>query len=68
MRTNVHLDDELIADAMKAFGVRTKREAIDIALRDALRLRRQDAIMELWGIGWEGDLDETRIDKALPQY
>jgi len=68
MRTNVHIDDALMADVMRAFGVRTKREAIDIALRDALRLRQQEAIMGLWGIGWDGDLDEMRTDKPLPEY
>ena len=68
MRTNVHIDDQLMADTMKALGVRTKREAIDRALRTTLQLQRQEAIMGLWGIGWDGDLEAMRVDKPLEEY
>ena len=68
MRTNIDIDDRLIADAMAAMGVKTKREAVDLALRDALRLHRQaTAIERLWGLGWEGDLDDMRSSKYLPK-
>ena len=63
MRTNIEIDDTLIAEAMKATGTRTKREAVDLALRTVLRLREQAKIRELRGkIAWEGDLDAMRTD------
>lgn len=65
MRTNIEIDEELIVQVMQATGAKTKREAVDASLRETLRLRRQDAIMQLWGIGWEGDLDEMRTSKYI---
>lgn len=64
MRTNIEIDDELMADAMAELGVKTKREAVERGLRDALRLVRQaKAIEGLWGLGWEGDLQGMRTSK-----
>ena len=64
MRTNIEIDDELMSEAMQALGARTKREAVELALQHAVRLRRQvKAIKELRGIGWEGDLEAMRLDK-----
>ena len=60
MRTNVEIDDDLMASAMRATGIATKREMIDQALRTTLRLKRQEGLMQLWGLGWEGDLDDMR--------
>lgn len=59
VRTNVVLDKELVERAMRQYGFRTKRETIDFALR---RLVGYDPaeILELEGMGWEGDLDEMR--------
>lgn len=63
MRTNIVIDDELMTRTMAAMGAKTKRETVERALLEALQLRQQSEIMELWGIGWEGDLDEMRTDK-----
>ena len=68
MRTNIFIDDELIGQFMRATGVTTKREAVHTALKEALLIRQQDAIMGLWGMGWEGDLEAMRIDKPLPEH
>lgn len=68
MRTNIEIDDELIASVMRGYNVRTKREAVDRALRDAYRLQRQAGLMDLWGLGWEGDLDAMRTDQPPPEY
>jgi Arc/MetJ family transcription regulator len=67
MRTNIDIDETLVADVMNATGAKTKREAVDRALRQTLQLHRQSRIMELWGLGWEGDLDEMRTSKHLPE-
>ncbi|MCO5082858.1 MAG: type II toxin-antitoxin system VapB family antitoxin [Rhizobiaceae bacterium] len=63
MRTNIELDDELIAEAMKATGLKTKKATVEEALRQLVQnsLRRQ-AIHDMIGLGWEGDLDEMRTD------
>ncbi|WP_143831997.1 type II toxin-antitoxin system VapB family antitoxin [Nocardiopsis sp. CNR-923] len=60
-RTNIDIDDELIAFVMERFQVRTKREAVDIALRRmAGTPLSKDFLLSLEGMGWEGDLDEMR--------
>lgn len=63
MRTNIEIDDELITRVMEATGARTKRAAVDAALRQTLRLKQQESLLQLRGIGWEGDLDEMRTSK-----
>jgi Arc/MetJ family transcription regulator len=63
MRTNIEIDDQLMADALKVSGARTKREAVDIALQFFVRIKRQASIRDLKGkINWIGDLDEMRRD------
>lgn len=61
MRTNIDIDDTLMAEAMKATGLRTKKETVEEALRQLLRERElREALDSLRGIGWEGDLDKMR--------
>jgi Arc/MetJ family transcription regulator len=61
MRTNIELDDDLIAEAMELGGLATKKAAVDQALRDFVRIKRQlRAIDNLEGIGWDGDLEASR--------
>jgi len=56
-RTNVVLDDELVAQCQKATGIQTRRALIDYALREILRLEQQREILKLKGkVRWEGDL------------
>ncbi len=61
MRTNIDIDDALLAKAMKASGLKTKRATVEEGLRLLVRLRGQaKAWTALEGLGWEGDLDEMR--------
>ncbi|MGB8816941.1 MAG: type II toxin-antitoxin system VapB family antitoxin [Rhizobiaceae bacterium] len=61
MRTNIEIDDKLMADAMKAMGTKTKRETVEKALEAQIAIKRQHLIRELRGkIEWEGDLDQWR--------
>lgn len=63
MRTNVVIDDALMDDALKATGLRTKREAVELGLRTLVRLKRQGAIRYYRGkLDWQGDLDAMRTD------
>ena len=60
-RTNVVLDDKLVADCLKTTGIKTRRALVDHALRELLRHERQKRILELRGtVAWDGDLAEWR--------
>jgi Arc/MetJ family transcription regulator len=64
VRTNIVIDDELMADAMQATGAKTKREAVELGLRTLLRLRQQRDIRAYRGkLSWSGDLDAMRTDQ-----
>jgi len=61
MRTNIELDDTLIAEAMEITGLSTKKATVEKALRDLVEnLGRRKALQELRGIGWSGDLEDVR--------
>lgn len=61
MRTNIVLDDKLVAEGMQVTGIKTKRELVDYALRELLRHTDQEKILKLKGkIHWEGDLSHSR--------
>jgi Arc/MetJ family transcription regulator len=65
MRTNIDIDDDLMAEAMKAGGFSTKRETVEAALRLLAQRRRAyaDALALGGQVDWEGDLDAWRRDK-----
>ena len=61
MRTNIDIDDGLLAAAMKAAGTTTKKATVEEALRQLVTNHRgRQAIANLRGLGWEGDLDQMR--------
>ncbi|MDP6980652.1 MAG: type II toxin-antitoxin system VapB family antitoxin [Myxococcota bacterium] len=65
-RTNIELDDDLIAKAMKLTGARTKREAVDIALR---RLVEKGSLYRSMRrmrgkLAWDGDVDASRRSRT----
>jgi Arc/MetJ family transcription regulator len=61
MRTNIEIDDELMEEAQRLSGLKTKRAVIDAALRMFVRVKRQTDILSLPGkVRWEGNLDEMR--------
>lgn len=65
MRTNIEIDDELLAEAMALTGEPTKRATVEAALRTLIRLRGQAAAIErMKGMGWEGDLDAMQEGRA----
>ncbi len=64
MRTNVVIDDSLMRDTLRATGLKTKREAVELGLRNLLRVHRQAEIRQLRGkLKWEGDLNAMRTDR-----
>jgi Arc/MetJ family transcription regulator len=63
MRTNIVIDDKLMQEALRATGLKTKKEAVELALRTLLRLQKQTQMRKLRGkLDWRGDLDAMRSD------
>jgi Arc/MetJ family transcription regulator len=66
-RTNIDLDDALVARVMRRYRLRTKREAVHLALRrlDVEPMSDTEALA-MRGSGWHGDLDDMRAAGAPP--
>ncbi|MCL2092266.1 MAG: type II toxin-antitoxin system VapB family antitoxin [Micrococcales bacterium] len=66
-RTNIDIDDDLIAEVIRQNGLKSKREAVDFALRRVVRRRLStDELLALEGtVHWDGDLDAMRDDAGL---
>lgn len=61
MRTNIVIDDRVMADALKLTGLTTKREAVELGLKTLLRLKQQETIKNFKGkLKWSADLEEMR--------
>jgi Arc/MetJ family transcription regulator len=61
MRTNVVIDDDLMAEALETTGLNTKKAVIEEALRTLVRLKKQEKVRSLRGkLQWEGDLNMLR--------
>ena len=63
MRTNIDIDDGLLKEAMRVTGETTKKAIVEAGLRTLVsQHERRKALLELRGIGWEGDLEQMRND------
>jgi Arc/MetJ family transcription regulator len=63
MRTNIVIDDQLMQDALRLTGLKTKKDVVEEGLRTLLRLRQQEEIRRFRGqLDWQGDLDALRLD------
>lgn len=61
MRTNIVIDDELMDEAIKLTGAKTKKEAVELGLRTLVRIKRQERIKRYRGkLEWEGNLSRMR--------
>ena len=64
MRTTVLIDDNLMRDALRATGIKKKREVVELGLRTLIRLEKQSQIRRFRGnLHWEGELDVMRTDR-----
>jgi Arc/MetJ family transcription regulator len=59
-RTNIDIDDKACAAVMMRYGFKTKREAVNFALRQLGRVATVEEALAMEGMGWEGDLDDMR--------
>lgn len=63
MRTSIDIDNALLAEAMNALGLSTKKATVEEALRRLVHEHRQkQAIADMAGLSWEGDLGTVRLD------
>jgi Arc/MetJ family transcription regulator len=54
----------LMADALVATGLKTKREAVELGLKTVLKLKQQEEFRQFRGkLNWQGNLDEMRCDQ-----
>jgi Arc/MetJ family transcription regulator len=66
MRTNIDIDDALMAEAQKASGQATKKQTVEEALRLMIRLRRQQEVDSAFGkYPWRGDLAHSRKGRGV---
>jgi len=64
MATNLALDDDLILEAQKAGGHRTKKAAVTAALEEYVQRRKQHELRELFGtIDYDEAYDPKRSRK-----
>jgi Arc/MetJ family transcription regulator len=61
VRTNIVIDDELLAEAQRLCGAPTKRATVEFALQELVRRRERRKVLDLRGkVEWEGDLGKSR--------
>ena len=65
-RTNIDIDEDVCAEVMRQYGFRTKREAVNYALRQLVNVMTLEEALAMRGTGWEGDLDEMRSGAQVP--
>ncbi|MCI0667672.1 MAG: type II toxin-antitoxin system VapB family antitoxin [Methylococcaceae bacterium] len=64
MRTNIVIDDNLMAEALELTGLKTKRDAVELGLKTLIRLKQQGNIKQFRGkLPWDGDLDDIRTNE-----
>jgi Arc/MetJ family transcription regulator len=63
-RTSIGIDAIACAVVMQRYGLTTKRDAVNFALRHVAGEPLSDEARSLRGSGWEGDLDELRRLRA----
>jgi Arc/MetJ family transcription regulator len=64
-RTNIEIDDELVERAMRIYRLRSKREAVDLALRKLVgEPMSREEMLAMEGTGWDGDLDAMRSQEV----
>lgn len=64
MRTNIVIDDTLMAEAMKVSALKTKKAVVESGLSLLIQIKKQEHIKSLCGkLKWDDDLDKMRLDQ-----
>lgn len=65
MRTNIEIDDRTLKEVQRLTGAKTKREAVDLALRELVARHRRLGVLKLRGkVHWQGDLETSRSSRS----
>ena len=65
VRTNIDIDEDLLSTAQEIAGTPTKRATVEFALRELVRRRERQRVLDLPGkVTWEGDLDASRTSRV----
>ncbi|MCA1707546.1 MAG: type II toxin-antitoxin system VapB family antitoxin [Actinobacteria bacterium] len=65
MRTNIDIDDAVLKEVQRLTGIKTKREAVDLALRELVARHRRLGLLKLRGkVHWAGDLEVSRAGRV----
>jgi Arc/MetJ family transcription regulator len=65
IRTNIEIDDAVLDEARRLTGLSTKRETVDLALRELVARQRRLGVLDLRGkVHWEGDLAMSRRERV----
>jgi Arc/MetJ family transcription regulator len=65
MRTNIDLDDALMAEALKLTGVKTKRELVHLALETLIKKSKKKDLLDLVGkIDIDPDFDHKKVRRS----
>lgn len=63
MATNIDIDQEKLAQIMSMKQFKTKKEAVNEALNEYLRIIMSQELLKMKGSDvWEGDLEQMRLD------
>jgi len=66
MATNLSIDPDLLEEALKLSGEKTKKAAVTKALEEFVARRRQKSLLELFGhLTWERDFD-YKAERSRP--
>jgi Arc/MetJ family transcription regulator len=64
-RTNIELDERLVAEGLKLTRSKTKRELVDLALRELVAKKSRKKLLALAGkVGWRGNLATLRKSRV----
>lgn len=64
MRTNIDMDDKLLQDAMELSKAKTKKEVVEQALSNYVKMMNRKQILDWPGkVHWDGDLDRMRTQE-----
>lgn len=64
MRTNIVLDDKLVKEGLKLTRLKTKKDLVNLALKELIERTKRRRILKLEGrVVWEGNLEELRSSR-----
>jgi Arc/MetJ family transcription regulator len=65
-RASLVLDEQVLEDATREFGLKTYSATVNYALRELLRIRRVDGLADFFGSNiWEGDRSRIRENRPV---